>query len=171
MKSANPQRVSVLPTAASSEPQSPEPVPLRPPPALSALLAVAVDEEHRQVTLRIERPGTPIDVLARLDTALEAVVVQTAVARGERLIAQQDGADWVVLGALRTSATPGIDRGDEYAIDARRIHLRADTELKLTSGLAQFALHAAGHVETIARDITTRASSVHKLIGRMLHLN
>jgi sulfur transfer protein SufE len=76
-----------------------------------------------------------------------------------------------VLGALRTSATPGIDRGDEFTIEARRIHVRADSELKLVSGLVQIALTATGHVETIARDITARASSVHKIIGRMLHLN
>jgi hypothetical protein len=32
-------------------------------------------------------------------------------------------------------------------------------------------LRAVGRVETIARDITARASQVHKLIGRALHLN
>ncbi len=33
------------------------------------------------------------------------------------------------------------------------------------------AVRAYGHVETLADQITSRASTIHKIVGRMLHLN
>jgi hypothetical protein len=39
------------------------------------------------------------------------------------------------------------------------------------SGLSSIAVRAYGHVETLADQITSRAASVHKVVGRMLHLN
>jgi hypothetical protein len=140
-------------------------------PTLAALHAVRLDTEKREATLRVDGPASASEVAARLDSALDPAVVETAIARGERLIVQREGGAFVVLGALRTAATPGLERGQDYTIEASRIFLRADNEMKLVSGSVQIALRAIGQVETIARDITARASAVHKLIGRMLHLN
>jgi hypothetical protein len=108
---------------------------------------------------------------AALDEALSPAVLKTALARGERVIAQREQGGWVVLGALRTAPTPGIDEGDEYRIKARRIEIEGAHELHLVSGSASLVLRAYGHVETLAHDITARAAGVHKLIGRLLRLN
>jgi hypothetical protein len=108
---------------------------------------------------------------ARLAPSLDPIVVRTAIERRETVIVQEGEEGYVVLGVLRTAPTPGVDKGDEYVIEARRLHLNADHELSLVSGASQIALRAIGMVETIATSITSRASSVHKIIGRMLHLN
>jgi hypothetical protein len=127
----------------------------------------SLDEMERTATLTIGRAT----VAARLDDALDPIVLHTALARGERVIAQREDGVWVVLGVLRTAPTPGIDRGDEYVIEARRLKLVADYELGLVSGAATLALRAIGAIETVALDITTRAAGLNKIIGRMIRLN
>jgi hypothetical protein len=134
--------------------------------SIQAAVAVAFDGER--VRLRF---GEDDEVDAKLAASLDPVVVHTAVARGETVLAQELDGAFVVLGALRTAATPGVDKGDEYVIEARRITVAGQHEVSLTSGAAQIAVRAVGIVETIASSITSRASSVHKVIGRMLHLN
>ena len=134
---------------------------------LQALSVEAFDEAARIVTLVVGR-----DVVeAALDPALDPRVVKTALARGERLIAQHDGQGWVALGALRTAPTPGVDEGDEFTIKARRVDIVAEHELSVRAGAASLVLRAYGYVETVAEDITTRAVGVHKIIGRMIRLN
>lgn len=135
---------------------------------LIAALAESFDEERRVVTLRIGRSDV---VLASLDAALDPIVVRTAIARKERLIAQWEEGSPVVLGALRTTPTPGVDAGDHFVIEARRVEVQADHEFAVVTGKASFVMRAHGYIESFARDITTRASGVHKLIGRMLRLN
>lgn len=144
-----------------------EPTPIASISGLAALPASSLDEEARTVVLR----HGPATVTAKLDAALDTRVVRTAIARGERLIAQREGAEWVALGALRTAPTPGVDEGDEYTIKARRLALSADHEIALVSGASTLVLRAFGFVETVAQDITTRAAGVHKIVGRMIRLN
>jgi hypothetical protein len=137
------------------------------PPALCALRIESFDEATRTVTLLAgDEVGT-----ASLDAALDPAVLRTAKVRGERVIAQREGGAWVVLGALRTAATPGVDEGDEFLIKARRVAVVAAHELSLVTGAASLALRARGHIESIGQDITSRAASVHKIIGRMIRLN
>jgi hypothetical protein len=116
------------------------------------------------------RVGT-IEADATLDPTVHPSVVATAIARGERVIVQREDAGWVILGALRTSPTPGIEEADEYMIRAARVRIRAKDEFTVASGAASFAVRAYGAVETLAEQITSRASAVHKIVGRMLHLN
>lgn len=139
-------------------------------PQVSGLVALALrslDETERTATLTIGRE----EVRARLDDALDPIVLHTALARGERVIAQREDGAWVVLGVLRTAPTPGVDRGDEYVIEARRVKVVADDELGLISGAATLAIRAVGAIETVALDITTRAAGLNKIIGRMIRLN
>lgn len=143
------------------------PVPAPAPPGLVAATIVSLDEERRIVALRL---GS-IVAEAALDDAMETAVARTALARGERVIAQCEGERWVVLGALRTAATPGVDVGDEFTVRARRISVLADHEFSVAAGAASLVLRARGYVETIAEDITSRASSLHKIVGRMIRLN
>jgi hypothetical protein len=119
------------------------------------------------VTLRVD--GQP--VCAVVDRAVHPTVIGTAFARRERLVAQREGGTWVVLGALRTAPTPGVDPADEYVIRARRVRIEAEDDFTVVSGAASFAVRAYGYVETIADQITSRATSIHKIVGRMLHLN
>jgi hypothetical protein len=128
---------------------------------------VAVDEQARRVEIEVagERAW------AALDPAVDLVVVLTADARGERLMAERGEDGWVVLGSLRTTATPGVDKGDEYLIAARRIRLEGDHDVRMVSGATSLVLRAVGQLELLAQNITSRASSVHKIVGRMLHLN
>lgn len=134
---------------------------------LVAVRVEALDEAQRRASLRVGREL----VEARLDPSVDLAVARTALARGERLIAQREIEGWVVLGALRTAATPGVDEGEEFVIKARRVAVEADHELSLVSGAASLVLRAFGQVETLAESITARASSVHKIIGRVIRLN
>lgn len=143
-------------------------------PALPALVAAAA--------LRLESPAAPelarvvvrvgtTEVSATLDASVHPSVVATAVARGERIIVQREGDAWVVVGALRTSPTPGLEEAEEYVIRAGRVSVKATHEFTVASGTASLAVRAYGMVETVAEQITSRASAVHKIVGRMLHLN
>lgn len=134
--------------------------------SIQAATAIAFEGDVVRV-----RFGEDDEADAKLAPTVDPVVVQTAVARGETVIVQEGASGLTVLGTLRTSATPGVDKGDEYVIEARRVKVHGDDSVSLISGATQFAVRAVGMVETIATNITSRASSVHKLIGRMLHLN
>jgi hypothetical protein len=125
------------------------------------------ERERSEVIVRV---GTS-EVSASLDPSVHPSVVATAVTRGERLIVQREGDAWVVVGALRTSPTPGIEEAEEYVIRAGRVRVKATHEFTVASGTASLAVRAYGMVETVAEQITSRASAVHKIIGRMLHLN
>lgn len=136
-------------------------------PQLVALVVEGYDEVNRTATLRI---GSAT-IVAKFDVALDPAVLRTAQHRGERVIATREGGVWVVLGALRTAATPGVDEGDDFVIKARRVAIHAAHEFSAVSGAASFVVRAFGGVETLAKDITARASSVHTIIGRMIRLN
>jgi hypothetical protein len=133
-----------------------------------AVLAVTVRTLEGQRAL--VRVGTE-EVLATLDPSVHPSVVATAIARRERVIVQHEDGAWVILGVLRTSPTPGIEESDEYVIRAARVRVRASDEFTVASGAASIAVRAYGTIETLAEQITSRASAVHKIIGRMLHLN
>lgn len=146
-----------------------EPVPT-PRPAPTGLVAARLesfDDERRAVRLEVGREV----VSAALDAAVESAVIRTALARQERVIAQHEATGWVVLGTLRTTATPGVDEGDQFVIKARRISVSAAHELSFVTGAASLVMRAQGQVETFAENITARASSLHKIIGRMIRLN
>ncbi len=137
-------------------------------PALPAMTAAtALFLEGEEVRLRV---GSA-EVVGKLDPSVHPSVVATAVARGERVIVQREEGTWVVLGTLRTSPTPGIEEADEYVIRAARVRVKAGDEFTVASGTSSFAVRAYGTIETLADQITSRASAVHKIIGRMLHLN
>jgi hypothetical protein len=82
-----------------------------------------------------------------------------------------DDGGLAIAGALRTAPTPGIDKGEDYVIQAKRVDIRADHEVAIVAGAAQIVLRGLDRIEMLATDITSRARSVHRLIGRMLHLN
>jgi hypothetical protein len=132
---------------------------------MAAVRVVAL--EGTTAVLRIGRET----VRASLDPSVHPSVVATAVARGERVVTQMEDGALVVLGVLRTSPTPGIERADEYTIEAGRVRLRGADEVTLASGTSSIAVRAYGAIETLAEQITSRASAVHKIVGRMLHLN
>jgi hypothetical protein len=134
---------------------------------LAAARARSWDADSGVVTLTVGERA----IQARLAPEVDPVVIRRAVERHEHLIAQPDGAKWVVLGVLRNCATPGIDVGDDYTIEARRVRVKAEHELTLTAGVARIALASLGRIESIAHYITARATAVHKIIGRAIELN
>ncbi len=144
-------------------------------PALFAFLGEAYDEQAGRITLSEFRSaasrGSLVPLTALVDPALHPAVIKKALARGERFIGTRQGEGLVALGVLRTSPTPGVDEGEEFEIVAKRVAVRAAHEVRLESGESTFVLRAYGMVETIAKDISTRASRAHKLIGRLLQLN
>lgn len=137
-----------------------------PAPAITVAKVERYDEATGAVTLLVAGQ----EVQAALDPSVDPAVIRTAVLRRERVIAADEGG-WVVLGALRTAATPGVDEGEEFMIKARRVAIVAAHEFHVVSGAAAIAVRAMGHVETIAENVTSRASSLHKIIGRMIRLN
>ena len=108
---------------------------------------------------------------ARLAPEVDPLILRRAVEVSEHVIVQPEGEEWLILGVLRNCATPGIDVGDEYTIEARRIRVKAEHELTLTSGLARIALASIGRIESAAKFITSRAAAVHKIIGRAIEMN
>lgn len=140
---------------------------IHPLPGLAAAQAVSCDDERRLVTLQFAETRAT----ALLHSSVESVVIRRAIQRNELVIVQQQSEGLLVIGVLRTSATPGLDVGDEYEIEARRIKVTAAHELLLTSGPARLVLSALGHIESVAKRITSRASAVHKIIGRAIQLN
>jgi len=141
-----------------------------PPPAPVGLFAARVDafdEAARTVRLLLGSRA----VTATLDPPLDPLVIRTALERQERVIAQAEGNGFVVLGALRTSATPGVDAIDDITLRAKRVAIEGQHEVRITSGSASFVMRARGYIESVATDITSRASSLHKIVGRMIRLN
>lgn len=131
--------------------------------------AVLRFDARRRVALLRRGAGA---IEAALDPAVDAVVIETAARRRERVLAERDERGrWVVLGALRTAATPGVDAADEHVLRGKRITIAVDEEFAVAAGPASLVVRAIGYVETIAEDITMRARGVHKLVGRMLRLN
>lgn len=133
---------------------------------LLAAVPTAIEESTNAIRVRIA--GT--ELVARLAPGVSPLVIRTALERGEMVVVVDDGG-LIVVGALRTSPTPGVERGEEYVIEANRIELRGDDRVTIVAGAAQLVLDAIDRIEVLATDITSRARRVHKLVGRMLHLN
>lgn len=134
---------------------------------LLALVVVSYDEDTGRVELR---QGSQ-SVGARVDATVDPIVVRGALARSERVIAQREEDELVVVGALRTAATPGQDVGDDYVIEARRVILRGQHEVAMSSGESSFVLRAIGRIEVLSRNISSRARGIQKLIARVIELN
>ena len=114
---------------------------------------------------------------ASVDPAVDGAVLETALRRGERVLVEVTGERAVVVGALRTQATPGIERAERFHVEAddvtiagARVSIDGD-EVALNSKTARLVLRAAGEIESFAERIVSRASGVHKIVGRMLRLN
>jgi len=110
-------------------------------------------------------------VAASVDPTVHVAVLRTAEQRGEPVLIEERGGSYVIVGALRTQPTPGVDKMETITLEADRIELKATQEIAMSSGVAAIALRAVGEVETYAERILSRAESVHKIVGRMLRLN
>jgi hypothetical protein len=160
-------RLHAAPIALPTPPRAPFP-----PQAMTALPGVATGRIHALegdvVRLAI---GGQI-VVATVDAGVHPLVLRGAADRGERVLAERDerGA-WVILGALRTQPTPGIDSADAYTIEADQITLRGRREVSIVTEAAGLVVRALGEVETYADKIISRAEGVHKIVGRILRLN
>ena len=141
----------------------PEPAP-RP-----ALFTAEIHEVHEDgVILGIGSSVAP----AKLDPSVHRTVVEGARTRRERVLVEEaEDGTLLVIGALRTQPTPGVDVAESYSIKAKRISLEAGEELLLSAQTAAVVLRAIGEVETYAERILSRAEGVHKIVGRMLRLN
>jgi hypothetical protein len=162
------KRANVVSIAETAEKRAPklEPVSL---PALKPTLLTAQVHEVTPERVVLAFGRTTAD--AKLDPAVNPTVIEGACRRGERVLVEENSEGLVVIGALRTQPTPGIDEAESYAIKAKRIALEGSEELSLTAQTAAVVLRAVGEVETFAERIISRAEGVHKIVGRMLRLN
>jgi hypothetical protein len=114
---------------------------------------------------------------ADIDESVHPSVIATAVARGERVLVEIANGRALIVGALRTQPTPGIERAERYEIDATSVAIGAakvsieGEEVVLSSHTARIVLRAASEIESFAERIVSRAEGVHKIVGRMLRLN
>lgn len=155
-----------------SSPALPPPEPQATLPVMCALHLIAVDGEARTATVAIELPGATREVSADIDASVSLAVLHTALQRGERIICQQmEGGALTVIGALRTTATPGVDRGETFRLEADRVIVAAEHEIRLRAGDTSLMMRALGQIEVLGRDVTSRARGIHKLVGRVLKLN
>jgi hypothetical protein len=143
--------------------------------ALSVLAAVPVCGTARIHAIDGDRVrlafGSEV-VDASKDPSVHPAVLAGALERKERVLAEHRPAEgWVVVGALHTQPVPGIDRADEYTVEADRVHIKADSEVALSARTASLVVRAIGEVETYAERILSRAEGIHRIVGRLLHLN
>jgi len=109
---------------------------------------------------------------AILDASLHPTVALTARDRREAVIVTRaPHGELTVMGALRTSPTPGVDEMDEISLKAKRIRIEATEDAEIRAGIAVIALRAVGEIETYADRIVSRAEELQKLVARMLRLN
>jgi hypothetical protein len=140
---------------------------------LVTVRVIRVEEAARQAVVDVGGR----EITAELEPSVHPEVIAGAAARGERVLAEVAGDRAVVLGALRTQPTPGIDRAARYAIEAAEVAIVAERvsidgdEVALSSKTARIVLRAASEIESFAERIVSRASGVHKIVGRMLRLN
>lgn len=142
--------------------------------ALPLALARITAVDGDSLTLSIGRKR----ITATRDPALHAAVVSAAFSSGERVLVElSDDGSANVVGALRTQPTPGLEKGERFAIEANEVSIAATRitvdgeEVVLGSKSARLILRAAGEIESFADRIVSRASGVHKIVGRMLRLN
>lgn len=141
------------------------------PPAAFGALALAFVSELRLPEVELSVGGVP--AIGRAAPTLHPSVLETAKSRGEPVLVERQGnGDIVVVGALRTQPTPGVDAMEEIHLEANKIAIKGREEITLqTSGVAHIALRAVGEIESYAGRILSRAEEVHKIVGRMLRLN
>jgi hypothetical protein len=142
------------------------------PPAVSMgpSLATARVEEIEGDRVRISVRGASISALR--DETLHPAVLEGAQRRGERVLVErgEDGV-WLVIGALRTQPTPGIDAAREFTIEAERVTVRGHAEVRIAAETASVVVRAEGEIESQAPRIVSQADGLHKITGRTLTLN
>ena len=169
-KPATPNKSSMRASGATS-PTALAPIQLVQPTSMSLARIVSLDGEAAVV----EVGGRSLKATA--DAAVDSSVLETAQRRGERVLVEVTGDRAVIVGALRTQATPGIERAERFDIKADHVTIAATRvsidgeEVALNSKTARLVLRAAGEIESFAERIVSRASGVHKIVGRMLRLN
>ena len=165
---ADAPKLHVAPIVLPTPPRAPFP----PQAASTSLPSVTTARIHaiEGDTLRLAVGGQI--VVATVDASVHPAVLRGAAERGERVLAERDerGA-WIVLGALRTQPTPGIDAVDAYTIEADKVTIRGRSEVSIVTEAAGLVVRAIGEVETYADKIISRAEGVHKIVGRILRLN
>lgn len=163
---ALPERLAEIAEVTAAQSNDPAPVP-----AAFGALALAFVCELRLPEVELSVGGTP--VVGRAAPTLHPSVLETAKSRGEPvLVERQSNGAIVVVGALRTQPTPGVDAMEEIRLEANKIAIKGREEITLqTSGVAHIALRAVGEIESYAGRILSRAEEVHKIVGRMLRLN
>lgn len=161
-------KLHVAPILLPTPPRAPFP----PQAASTSLPSVTTARIHalEGETIRLVVGGQIVD--ATVDASVHPVVLRGAVERNERVLCERDERGvWVVLGALRTQPTPGIDAADAYTIEADKVTIRGRSEVSIATEAAGLVVRAIGEVETYADKIISRAEGVHKIVGRILRLN
>jgi len=162
------KRAKVMSLVEAAERRAPKLKPVPMPARRPELFTAQVHEvEDGRVVLAFGK--TTAD--AKLDPAVHPTVIEGARRRKERVLVEEIDGAFVVIGALRTQPTPGIDEAESFAIKAKRISLEGAEEVSLSTQTAAVVLRAVGEVETFAERIISRAEGVHKIVGRMLRLN
>lgn len=162
------KRTNVVSLVETTETRAPKLEPVSIPALKPTLMTAQVHEVHED---RIVLGFGKTTADAKLDAAVHKTVIEGACRRGERVLVEENEEGLLVIGALRTQPTPGIDEAESYAIKAKRITLDGSEEVSLSTQTAAVVLRAVGEVETFAERIISRAEGVHKIVGRMLRLN
>jgi hypothetical protein len=161
-------KLHVAPIVLPAAPRAPFP----PQAASTSLPSVSTARIHAfdGAAIRLIVGGQIVD--ATVDASVHPAVLRGAAERGERVLCERDERGvWVVLGALRTQPTPGIDAVDAYTIEADKVTIRGRSEVSIVTEAAGLVVRALGEVETYADKIISRAEGVHKIVGRILRLN
>lgn len=162
------KRTNVVSLVETTETRAPKLEPVSIPALKPTLMTAQVHEVHED---RIVLGFGKTTADAKLDAAVHKTVIEGACRRGERVLVEENEDGLLVIGALRTQPTPGIDEAESYAIKAKRVTLDGSEEVSLSTQTAAVVLRAVGEVETFAERIISRAEGVHKIVGRMLRLN
>jgi hypothetical protein len=162
------KRTNVVSLTGTAEKRAPKLEPVSVPTLKPTLLLAQV---HEVTANRVVLVFGKTIADAKLDPSVNPAVIEGACQRNERVLVEESEEGLVVVGALRTQPTPGIDEADSYVIKAKRVAVEGGEEVSLSTQTAAVVVRAVGEVETFAERIISRAEGVHKIIGRMLRLN
>ncbi|MCA9642663.1 MAG: hypothetical protein KC492_18330, partial [Myxococcales bacterium] len=85
-------------------------------------------------------------VQAELAPGVEASLIQDVLQRRAMVLVSPTQDSLLILGALQTRMTPGVNAEGDLEVRARRVNVQADEEVRLRSGQSELQLEQRGRM-------------------------
>jgi hypothetical protein len=132
--------------------------------------------------VRVELPGSPAPVPARVAASLDDASLEAAAREGQEAVLLLEGGDPArpIVVALLRSSTPLVDAilagplpdAEKVArVDGRRVVVEGKDEVVLKCGRASLTLQRDGKVVLRGVNVVSQAEQVHKVRGGKVQIN